>query len=457
LSEESTLAVVRDHLRNLPAQRDQPFQRYFTLTHLHNNPSVSDQDLRWHRAALAKAVNSLSWKPAIVVPRALDKDETVFAVDLRDLDWERRRVWDEVSKHYPYGLKLDGHREEQTRSVAAEVYRLSGTDLPVLRADWFVAAATRPPLYHTILDLPDSDAKLEKLLNVDVKDNFLRDKLARAGFAKSGVSSQNRLIERHEAAHGAYWKSFDFRSNDGTSNLFRFPLGPAFKDNPFTDQAFAHAGGELIFNLPNGLQGYLLVDDKGKRIDEGPTDVVSDTNKSSGTVVIVNGLSCMVCHKHGMIRDGFKDEVRDGAGVAGAAREKVQRLHRTADEFTALMKDDENRFLAALDRAAGRFLKVGPDRDTDIREFTDEPIGRVVRAYHRDLTLQDAATELGLADAQSLATSIAGNNRLRELGLGALTSGGTLKREVWSSVKQRLSPFQRAALELNRGSPHLPF
>src|SRR5262245_3690854 len=327
LPEESALAVVREHLRNLPAQRDQQFQRYFTLTHLHNNPSVSDQDLRWHRAGLAKVVNSLSWKPGIVVPRALDKDETVFAVDLRELDWDRRRVWDEVSRPYPYGLKHNGHREEQTRSEAAGGYRLSGTDRPVLRADWFVATATRPPLYHTILDLPDSDTKLEQLLNVDAKENFLRDRLARAGFAKSGVSSQNRLIERHKAAHGAYWKSFDFKSNDGTGNLFRFPLGPVFKDNPFADQAFEHAGGELIFNLPNGLQGYLLVDDKGKRIDEGPTDVVSDTNKSSGTVTIVNGLSCMVCHKHGMIRDGFKDEVRDGEGWAGPAAGKCNRSH----------------------------------------------------------------------------------------------------------------------------------
>jgi serine/threonine-protein kinase len=457
LSEVSALALVRDHLRNLPAPSGQQFQRYFTLTHLHNNPSVSDEDLRWQRAALAKVVNSLSWRPGIVVPKALDKDETVFAVDLRDLDWDRRRVWDEVSKHYPYGLKLDGQRDEQTRSVSTEVYRLSGTDLPVLRADWFVAAATRPPLYHTILDLPDNDAKLEQFLRVDAKENFLRDKLARAAFAKSGVSSQNRLIERHDGAYGAYWKSYDFKSNDGTANLFRFPLGPAFKDNPFADQAFVQAGGELIFNLPNGLQAYLLVDGKGQRIDEGPTEVVSDTNKSSGTVAIVNGLSCMVCHKHGMIREGFKDELRNGAGVAGAARDKVQRLHRSPDDFTALLKDDESRFLTALDRAAGRFLKVGPDKDKDIREFTDEPVGRVVRAYHRDLTLQDAATELGLADTQGLATSIAGNNRLRELGLGALANGGTLKREAWSSVKQRLSPFQRAALELDRGSPHLPF
>jgi serine/threonine-protein kinase len=455
-SEKDNLVAIRDHLRGLPVE-DQTFQRYFTLNHLHNNPSASDEDLRWQRAALAKAVNSLSWKPRIVVPKALDKDETVFAVDLRDLDWDRRRVWDEVSKHYPYGLKLDGQPDDEVRSVATEVYRLAGSDLPAFRADWFVAAATRPPLYHTILDLPDNATKLEQLLRVDAAEDFRRDKLTRAGFAKSGVSSQNRLIERHEAAYGAYWKSFDFKTNDGASNLFRFPLGPAFKDNPFADQAFTHAGGELIFNLPNGLQGYLLVDAKGQRIDEGPTEIVSDTNKSSGTVAIVNGLSCMVCHKNGLIRDGFRDELRDGAGVSGDARTKLLRLHRKADELTSLMKDDEDRFLSALDRSAGAFLKTGSDRGKDIREFTDEPVGRVVRSYNRDLSLADVAAELGLPDMRRLAAAVDDNDRLRQIGLGSLSHNGVVKRDVWASLKQRISPFQRAALELGRGSPHLPF
>ncbi|HEY1377266.1 MAG TPA: hypothetical protein VGF55_10755, partial [Gemmataceae bacterium] len=457
VSEKDALVAVRDHLRGLTDAADQPFQRYFTLTHLHNNPAVSDDDLRWQRAALAKAVNSLSWKPRIVVPRPLDKAETVFVVDVRELDWDRRRVWEEVSKHYPYGLKLDGQRDDAVRSVAAEVYRLSGSDLPVLRADWFVATATRPPLYHTVLDLPDTAAKLEKLLRVDVTENFQRDKLARAGFAKSGVSSQNRLIERHEAAYGAYWKSFDFKNNDGTGNLFQFPLGPVFKDNPFAAQAFQHAGGELIFHLPNGLQGYLLVDAKGKRIDEGPTEIVSDTNKTSGTVAVVNGVSCMACHKHGMIREGFKDELREGAGVAGAAQTKLFRLHPKADDFNALMKDDEDRFVAALDKSAGRFLKVGTDQNRDIRDFTDEPIGRVVRAYNRDLGLAEVAAELGLADPRRLAAAVNDNVRLKQEGLGSLANGGTVKRDAWASPKGGLSPFQRAASILDRGAPHLPF
>jgi serine/threonine-protein kinase len=456
LSEKEIHVAIRDHLRGLP-QEDQPFVRYFTFGHLHNNPAVSDEDLRWQRAALAKAVNSLSWKPRIVTPKVVDQAGTIFAVNLRDLDWDRRRIWDEVARHYPYGLKLDSQRDNEVRSVAAEVYRLSGTDLPALRGDWFVATATRPPLYHQILDLPDTAAKLEKLLQVDAAENFQRDKLARAGFARSGVSSQNRLVERHEAAYGAYWKSFDFKSNDGAGNLFRFPLGPSFKGNPFNDQAFAHAGGELIFHLPNGLQGYLLVDAKGQRIDVGPTDIVSDTNKTSGTVAIVNGMSCMACHKHGMIRDGVRDELREGAGLAGPALTKLLRLHPKPDAFGALMQEDEDRYLAALDRAIGPFLKVGAEAAKSIRDFTDEPVGRVVRAYNRDLVLADVAAELGMADSKRLAAAVEDNERLRQIGLGALARGGAVKRDAWASLKQRLSPFQRAALELDRGAPHLPF
>ena len=457
VSELAAMTAVRDHLRSLTSPSGQQFQRYFSLTHLHNNASVTDEDLRWNRAALSKVVNSLSWKPNIVVPAPVDKDETIYVVDVRDLDWDQRRIWDELAKHYPYGLTHDGRRDEQFRAVAKEACRLSGADLPILRADWFVAKATRPPLYHTILDLPDTDAKLEKLLRIDATENFLRDKLARAGFAKSGVSTQNRVIERHDSAYGAYWKSYDFRSNDGTGNIFRFPLGPSFKGNPFNAQAFTHAGGELIFHLPNGLQGYLLVDDKGKRIDEGPTDIVSDTNKSSGSVAIVNGLSCIVCHKHGTIRDGFRDELFGGNGVAGEARAKVLQLHRKPGEFDALMKGDQDRFVASLDRAMGRYLKVGADQRKDIREFTEEPIGRAARAYHRDLSLEDAAAELGFENGSQLAAAINGNDRLRQLGLGPLVNGGVMKRSAWESQNQRLSPFQRAALELDRGSPHLPF
>ena len=362
---------------------------------------------------------------------------------------------DGILAQYPYGLKHDKDQSPDDRALAEDVYEKSGSSLPFVRADWFIATASRPPLYHTILDLPKQARDLERMLKVDVEADFLHDKLARAGFAESGVSSHNRLVDRHTATYGAYWKSYDFSRSEGTGNLFRFPLGPAFADNPFPNQAFEHAGGEIIFNLPNGLQGYLLVDAKGDRIDVGPIDIVGDDDKTSGTAAIVNGLSCMACHRNGM--QPFKDTVRDGLAVSGEARAKAQRLFAPKETMDRLLSKDEARFLAAVDQAAGSFLKVGDDRKKAIGDFA-EPIGFVARAYLKDLDAADAAAELGLKDPNELSVLIRANARLRQLGLGPLQDGGTIKRSEWDSLERRfLSTFHQAALELELGTPFRAF
>jgi serine/threonine-protein kinase len=455
-NEIEVLTAIRDHLR-AANDADRPFLRYFTLTHLANNPRVSDVDLVWQRAALAKVVNSLSWKPGVILPAAVDKGETILVVDLRDLGWDRKGLWHQVLRSYPYGLKSDNHPDDILRRLAREVDHLNKGELPYIRADWFVATASRPPLYHIFLDLPTHARVLEDRLLVNIPENFRRNKLVRAGFAKSGVSSQNRLIERHVGLYGYYWKSYDFLSNDGKSNLFQNPLGPEFKDNPFADQAFEHGGGEIIFTLPNKLQAYLLVDNKDRRIDAGPTDVVSDGNKTSGTTAILNGLSCMACHKNGMIREGFRDEVRNGMGLNGEARIKVEELYPRAEDMDRLLKADEDVFVKAVEEAMGPFLRKGGIQYKDIRDLTEEPVGKVARAYIKDLTLAGAAFELGLQDPKQLGAAIRNNDKLRQLGLGALTRDGLIKRDAWSSQKDKLTPFQRTAFEMDLGSPHLPF
>ena len=117
----------------------------------------------------------------------------------------------------------------------------------------------------------------------------------------------------------------------------------------------------------------MLVDGKDKRIDEGPIEVVSDTLKTSGTPAIVNGLSCMACHKHGMI--GFKDFVRDGGAVFGDAEQKVKRLYPEAQVMQKLVQEDEKRFLDKVEETIGPFLREGPDKEKPIKEFP-EPVGR---------------------------------------------------------------------------------
>jgi serine/threonine-protein kinase len=453
LGEYDVLFAIRDDLRRQPPE-DRRFLRYFTLTHLHNlSPEkVRDGDLRLYRAALAKLVNSLSGRARIVLPRPVDVAGTVLAVDLRDLDWDRKHLWQEVLKLYPYGLKYDRYPdEERLNDVAREVYELTDTDLPLVRADWFIATASRPPLYHTLARIPKCAADLERSLGVDVAANFRRGSLARAGFTQSGVSAQNRMVERHEAAHGAYWKSYDFKADDGTSNLFQFPLGPVFAGNPFPRQAFVQAGGEIIFNLPNGLQAYMLVDGKDNRIDAGPVEVVSDGKKTSGTAAVINGLSCMACHQHGMIRE-VTDTVREGSGVGGEALAKVRQLYPRQEVMNRLLQEDEDRFLAALAQTLRPYLDPA-ERGRDVREIP-EPVSAIARWYLvQELGPEEVARELGLRDPRKVQAALEFNNDLRQLGLGPLAQGAAIKREAWESLAGFTSPFQEAARQLRRGTP----
>ncbi len=438
----ATLTAIRDHLNRL-APADQRFQRYITLDHLHNNPTVSDDALRVHRAAVSKLINSLSWQPEIVLPRAIDDDNAlVLAIDLRKLGWEPED-WKAIARLYPYGVT---HPDDATfRELERDVTRRSGTRLPALRADWFVATVSRPPLYDQLLQLPASLRELEAKLNVNLERHFARDVLRRAGLVTSGVSRHNRLVERHPTPFGAYWRSYDFASSSGRGNLLLFPLGPRFHGNPFDDQAFEQAGGEVIFHLPNGLQGYMLADARDRRLDApAPVAIVRDLDETGGTPEVINGISCLSCHKNGM--KPFTDEIRNHPAVFGDAKDKLERLYPPSNEMDALLARDEKRFLDALDQAIGPFLRVGDDAKKGPRDLI-EPIGEVARLYNKDLSAEAIAAELELPNIEAVRAAI-GADKFRELGLGPLLDAKAVKRELWEG--KGLSLFHRVSNELGQ-------
>jgi serine/threonine-protein kinase len=318
-----------------------------------------------------------------------------------------------------------------------------------------VATASRPPLYYRLLDLPPDVGTLERRLKVDIAANFHNDRLARAGVARSGVSKRCRLVERHPAESGAFWLSYDFTTNDGTGNLFQFPLGPIFAGNPYSKLAFEHAESEVMFNLPNGLQAYMLVDGKGQRIDAAPVEVVRDAQETSGSAAVVAGLSCMACHRQGVVP--VKDTLRDGLAISGAARDKAELLYLASEAMDRLLALDESRFLKALGLATAAFLKLGDDQNKAISDFP-EPVGAVARAYLKDLGVEEVAADLGVRDPNELTNLIKASARLHDLGLAPLLEHGTIKRIEWDSLEGRfLSRFQEAARELELGTPFRSF
>ncbi len=204
IDDGATLNAIRDHLRdaNKVKPADRPFQRYLTLTHLHNNAAISDEQIRIHRAAVSKLLNSLSWQAEITLPRAIDEPARVILnIDLRAYGWNAHD-WNEIERAYPYGVQ---HAEDDALSeVESEIAKLTGTRLPVIRGDWFVAAASRPPLYDRLLRVPANLPELEAKLGVQLEKNFDEGTLQRGGLITSGVSRHNRLVERHRTPFGAH-------------------------------------------------------------------------------------------------------------------------------------------------------------------------------------------------------------------------------------------------------------
>ena len=282
--------------------------------------------------------------------------------------------------------------------------------MPFIRADWFIATASLPPLYHEILDLPKTDRELETQLEVNVAENLKNApgvRVWRAGFNNSGVSVNNRIVERHKSRYGAYWKSYDFAGNVGTQNIFTHPLD------------FTHDGGEVIFNLPNGLQAYYLSTATGERLDEAPINIVS--NAGARDPVVRNGLSCMGCHTEGM--KTFGDQVRSVIQQnPNPPYDKAQtlRLYAERSAMDTLIREDTERYRRALGAAGGVF-------------GGSEPIQQLVKQLEGTLDAVHAAAEIGM-QTEDFLQKIRENSILQNAGLLVLgVENGSVKRDAWTS------------------------
>ena len=295
ISPAEILDTIETHLNTL-SSFDRAFARYFTLTHLYNAGETAEI-LGEYRKALNKLVNSLSWGITVTNPQPIDALDTIFYIDLRHYEWDRIDVWTKIEGVYPYHVSFDAPTQTSLHDQLGRLQTQMKCDVPSVHIDWFIATASTPPLYHELLALPSTARELELQLDVDVVGNLQNApgvRVWRAGFNNSGVSNHNRVVERHTSRYGAYWKSYDFAGSVGTQNILTHPLN------------FTHDGGEVIFNLPNGLQGYYLVDGNGLRLDEAPISIVSNPAASDPTVR--NGISCIGCHTEGM--KTFEDQVR---------------------------------------------------------------------------------------------------------------------------------------------------
>ena len=407
ITPKEMLETIEKHVNSL-SPFDRAFARYFTMTHLYNAGETTEA-LHAYRRALSKLVNSLSWGRDIKTPHPIDSEETIFYIDLRDYEWEiGTNRWTQIEQVYPYSIEFNAPTQTNLREKLANLRDEMDCEVPFVHVDWFLANASLPPLYHDILNLPETDHELETRLEVNVVENIRNAagrRVWRAGFNDSGVSNNNRVVERHASRYGAYWKSYDFAGSVGTQNIFTHPL------------SFTHDGGEIIFNLPNGLQAYLLVDAGGNRLNAAPIKIVRNLAASDPTVR--NGLSCIGCHTEGM--KDFEDQVR---GVVQKNpnppfnKARALQLYTEQTTMAALVAEDTTRYREALEATGDVFGGI-------------ESVQRFYEAFQRPVDVAHAAAAVGL-ETEMFLQKIRASANLKNLGLLVLETG-TMKRDTWTS------------------------
>ena len=172
----------------------------------------------------------------------------------------------------------------------------------------------------------------------------------------------------------------------------------------------------------------MLVDAVGNRIDAGPIEVVADSLKTSGNEQIVVGLSCIACHRKGMI-EAPNDEVRKFSGAFGEARKKVQKLYPKDDEFRKLVSRDREAFLRTISLVASRYTSGANNI-----ELLPEPVGELARRYHLEpMKLETVAAELYVS-TEKLRGALENDPRLKQFGMRILLrNSGTIKRAAFES------------------------
>ncbi len=392
ISNEEMHKIMADDLSSLAAEERKNI-RYITLTHLYN-ACVNRDQLDIYRTGISKLVNSLSWTKGIFKPVPVGKFGTIYRINLSLYGWlpgqtSEKGMWELIEKAYPYGFKV----EKGIDNDFSEVVSQTKTNTPYVHADWFANRAGKPPLYHALLNLPLTDTELEKdFLSVDVLSNIKKTeqgnknastRVIRAAVQDSGVSNHNRMIERHKSKYGWYWKSYDFAGSVGKQDLEQNPLGP--NETPVT---FEHDGGEMIFTLPNGLDGYLVTNAASCRIDVAPTAIVSDPKSQDKAVR--PGSSCMGCHYKGKIpaadfvRDSITSKKQQFITEHGQkAFQAVLNLYPPKKEFSAAINQEQQDFLKQLALAG-----VDPSKD--------EPVSALANSFEDQLDKVKIAATLGI-------------------------------------------------------------
>jgi hypothetical protein len=341
---------------------DRAFTRYVSLTNRYNSGRRGDE-LDLDRQALNKLLNSLSTRSVLAAATPVDLEQTLYRIDIRDYGWDREVDVQDVRYASGWELLVAALEIGEFEGPEANaVEDATGTKGPILwRADALVSSIASSEIYYALTGAGWTLAEQETQIATGAAGPFDGSRL-RAGFIGSALTTQSRLVERRGlSSGGAYWQAFDFieRSADP------FTLG----DSLTSDGLLA------IYSLPNGLTGYFAAGTDGSRI--GGSNVLLPTSETTVP------LDCMRCHARGVT-------AVTGEWLPSIAGEPVESgiaTYADATTIATIVATDQMTYATALGRLG-------------VPTGGEEPVSAVYRRFGGDLTLAEAAADLGTTEPQ---------------------------------------------------------
>jgi len=209
------------------------------------------------------------------------------------------------------------------------------------------------------------------------------------------------MVERHDLPQGGYyWKSYDFAGSFGIQSLREHPHGPE-ENAPLAVglKPFEHDGGEMIFSLPNGMQGYYLSDAKGNRIDEGPEKIVSYQQRPKDKApTIINGRSCLDCHADGILTklDMMREHIQTTNAFDLDQQKFLLKMYIEQAEMDDLYDRDRNKFVDSLDKMNATEVTSSGTKRSIVAPGNKEIVTWYADEYEDNLNIDAFAAEFDM-------------------------------------------------------------
>ncbi|MBV8842330.1 MAG: hypothetical protein JO307_05925 [Bryobacterales bacterium] len=301
-------------------------------------------------------------------------------------------------------------------------------DLKYVEAAQLAYTLTRPDVYNAIMAIPgymwmfENELGVDKSKGIDSYDYMVTDR---------AITIDSRFYYRAQTPTGYYWKTFDiftegnydrmkgyregkvtypfwshpipkFISNQGGTKpedltyVATLPLG-SYANYKYTGGEGAQASAEeMIWSLPNGLQGYAIFGAWSQRRVDAFTQIVRDPrlqryvdDKTNANLTgpgrpggvtdqrLSNASSCIGCHEDGMKRSN--NDIRDWLDEGGARLPKgengadawkndpetvarVRELYKPSSVMREKMENDRRQFMNAMAQVKDGMV-VGIDKN----------------------------------------------------------------------------------------------